>query len=320
MVKEKIPKTVKNSVWITYMGKQFEGKCFCCESEIINVFTFICGHVISEKCGGKTTCKNMRPICSACNGSMGIKSMMCFMEEHGFNFGKFNETEETPIKTSGKSNNEAEEMPIKKSKNKYGEYELINIVFAKDQLMTIRDILLLKCVDKERDIIDMLIANFLTSDKLQIIYDKYLAIKHLTKNSLKIKCRQVNLPHCGVSKPVMIRELVLLACDMYAHTDSRNMNSSMPCNIASLSALYAHELKEFKYILGFECNDIKREMTKMFVDNWYTSDRLSNVKDAYKLIKGYPKRKLIDICAQNKLFNSGLNKDQLITEYLRHMF
>ena len=83
--KEKIPSTVRNSVWVVYIGKEKrKGLCFCCGAEDISFANFHCGHVQSEKCGGKVTIDNLRPVCAQCNSSMGVANMLEFMEKFGF--------------------------------------------------------------------------------------------------------------------------------------------------------------------------------------------------------------------------------------------
>ena len=69
--KAKIPKAVREQVWITHMGNVFETKCkvvWC--TNTITVFDFQCGHNIPESKGGKTDVSNLIPICSRCNNSM----------------------------------------------------------------------------------------------------------------------------------------------------------------------------------------------------------------------------------------------------------
>ena len=69
--KKTIPKVLKASVWITYIGKDIGAtKCPCCNTHEITQLSFDCGHVIAEALGGKTTLENLRPICSKCNKSM----------------------------------------------------------------------------------------------------------------------------------------------------------------------------------------------------------------------------------------------------------
>ena len=41
---------------------------------------FEAGHIIAERCGGPTNIENLRPICSLCNRSMGLKNMIDFMK------------------------------------------------------------------------------------------------------------------------------------------------------------------------------------------------------------------------------------------------
>lgn len=112
MGKESIPKTVKNSVWLKYMGKIFEGKCFCCGITNISVFNYVCGHVKSEKKGGVVCVKNLRPICASCNGSMGTKNMKKFMSEYGYDSKKFNKD----IDSSDDSDDESYVTNAKKEK------------------------------------------------------------------------------------------------------------------------------------------------------------------------------------------------------------
>jgi hypothetical protein len=70
--KQTIPVALREQVWITHMGKRFEGKCkisWC--SNQISVFDFQCGHNIPESKGGATDMSNLFPICARCNVSMG---------------------------------------------------------------------------------------------------------------------------------------------------------------------------------------------------------------------------------------------------------
>ena len=70
--KANIPKALREQVWLTYSGKRFEHKCIVswCKN-IMTVFDFHVGHDIPESRGGFTEIKNLRPICSRCNLSMG---------------------------------------------------------------------------------------------------------------------------------------------------------------------------------------------------------------------------------------------------------
>jgi 5-methylcytosine-specific restriction endonuclease McrA len=82
--KKTIPKALKASVWITYIGKDIGAtKCPCCNTHEITQLSFDCGHVIAEALGGKTTLENLRPICSKCNKSMRTTHMNEF-KKHFF--------------------------------------------------------------------------------------------------------------------------------------------------------------------------------------------------------------------------------------------
>lgn len=84
MRKRSIPKKIRNDVWVYYMGEKFKGLCYCCNTQEITVFTFHCGHVMSEKNGGQETKENLRPICAQCNLSMNSKNMDTFMSKYGY--------------------------------------------------------------------------------------------------------------------------------------------------------------------------------------------------------------------------------------------
>jgi 5-methylcytosine-specific restriction endonuclease McrA len=69
--KQKIPKAIREQVWLTHFGKTFDHKCYInwC-TNIINVFDFQVGHNKPESKGGTLAIKNLHPICSRCNQSM----------------------------------------------------------------------------------------------------------------------------------------------------------------------------------------------------------------------------------------------------------
>lgn len=71
MVKDKIPKALREQVWLTHIGKRYEAKCYItwCKNRI-TVFDFQSGHNVPESKGGSTDLLNLRPICSRCNSSM----------------------------------------------------------------------------------------------------------------------------------------------------------------------------------------------------------------------------------------------------------
>lgn len=70
--KKKIPKALREQVWVQTIGHKFEHKCiieWC--NNIITVFDFHVGHNIPESKGGTTDITNLKPICARCNLSMG---------------------------------------------------------------------------------------------------------------------------------------------------------------------------------------------------------------------------------------------------------
>jgi 5-methylcytosine-specific restriction endonuclease McrA len=70
--KAKIPKALREQLWITTFGGVFQSKCctlWC--TNMITAFDFQCGHNIPESKGGATTLQNLVPICARCNLSMG---------------------------------------------------------------------------------------------------------------------------------------------------------------------------------------------------------------------------------------------------------
>ena len=72
MRKAKIPKRLREQVWVTTFGERYKAKCktiWC--TNIITVFDFQCGHNIPESKGGPTSLENLVPICARCNLSMG---------------------------------------------------------------------------------------------------------------------------------------------------------------------------------------------------------------------------------------------------------
>lgn len=69
--KDKIPKALREQVWLHYAKKTFDIKCpvSWCENRI-NPFDFHVGHNIAEANGGTLDINNLKPICSRCNLSM----------------------------------------------------------------------------------------------------------------------------------------------------------------------------------------------------------------------------------------------------------
>jgi hypothetical protein len=73
--KARIPKALREQVWLKYSQQQFSIKCLTpwCQNQI-NAFDFHCGHMQAEAKGGSTTLDNLIPICARCNLSMGTTS------------------------------------------------------------------------------------------------------------------------------------------------------------------------------------------------------------------------------------------------------
>jgi hypothetical protein len=70
--KGKIPKALREALWLKHCGKSFEVKCrttWC--QNVITAYDFQAGHNVPESRGGATTLENLVPICSRCNLSMG---------------------------------------------------------------------------------------------------------------------------------------------------------------------------------------------------------------------------------------------------------
>jgi len=69
--KKKIPKALREALWIFFHKGQFEAKCHTnwCPNRI-TAYDFQAGHNIPESKGGATTLENLVPICQRCNLSM----------------------------------------------------------------------------------------------------------------------------------------------------------------------------------------------------------------------------------------------------------
>jgi 5-methylcytosine-specific restriction endonuclease McrA len=82
--KKSIPLVLKRRLWDKYFGeKNGIATCPCCRLSQISTFSFHCGHIISERCGGELILSNLIPLCQSCNSSMGIKSYTEFCEDIG---------------------------------------------------------------------------------------------------------------------------------------------------------------------------------------------------------------------------------------------
>ena len=86
--KQSIPKNVRVIIWNHYIGEDIiKHKCLCCKKVTISNTTFDVGHVLSEKNGGTHEINNLRPICFACNHSMGSEKMIDFVVKFGLFIG-----------------------------------------------------------------------------------------------------------------------------------------------------------------------------------------------------------------------------------------
>jgi len=118
--KEKIPTSVKNTLWSLHFQGSLNGICQCCKTENISKNNFDCGHVLSEKDGGSVALSNLKPICRSCNSSMGTMNMNDFIKKYGFD--QIN----TEVKTEFKAEIEKiirEEKEEKKEEKKGGKKE-----------------------------------------------------------------------------------------------------------------------------------------------------------------------------------------------------
>jgi 5-methylcytosine-specific restriction endonuclease McrA len=86
--KQSIPKNVRTIVWNHYIGEDIiRHRCLCCKKVLISNTNFEVGHVLSEKNGGTHEINNLRPICFACNHSMGTENMIDFVVKYGLYIG-----------------------------------------------------------------------------------------------------------------------------------------------------------------------------------------------------------------------------------------
>lgn len=86
--KQSIPKNVRIIVWNHYIGEDIiRHRCLCCKKVLISNTNFEVGHVLSEKNGGTHEINNLRPICFACNHSMGAENMIDFVVKYGLYIG-----------------------------------------------------------------------------------------------------------------------------------------------------------------------------------------------------------------------------------------
>ena len=78
-----IPHAIRVTVWNAAFGGPTVGvgACACCSRDI-NQQDYECGHVVAHAMGGSTTVDNLRPVCRACNRSMGKIDMDEFKRQY----------------------------------------------------------------------------------------------------------------------------------------------------------------------------------------------------------------------------------------------
>jgi hypothetical protein len=72
--KAPIPKSLRDEVWLRDIGNKFFGNCFVCNVSI-KYSEYSCGHIVSEKLGGKMIKENMKVLCKSCNSKMGTENL-----------------------------------------------------------------------------------------------------------------------------------------------------------------------------------------------------------------------------------------------------
>nr|QFG74039.1 MAG: AAA domain protein [Megaviridae environmental sample] len=80
-LRKHLPKKLRNDVFTNTFGMEFIGKCYVC-NEMITAYKFEVGHIQSVANGGGDNITNLKPICRACNGSMGTKNMEDYKKEY----------------------------------------------------------------------------------------------------------------------------------------------------------------------------------------------------------------------------------------------
>lgn len=297
MNKTTIPKSIKNSVWIEYVGKIFESKCYCCDNTTIDVFNFICGHVQSEYKGGEITLSNLRPICISCNSSMGTMDMRAFMKKYGYNYSKFSEPDIDSI-TNSSNDDSGKLMKTKLEKI----YYILQLNFPTGDNIV-------ECA------INILKNNFITEDKFDIILSDYDKYKQLNKENLQLECHKYNLLNSGLYKNDLIRELICYNLGIYKSIVVNKEINHVGLNI-SLELFFGNRLNDLKEKLHFHASG--ENVGKIFEDNYYTIDKLNNVNSMYIKLNKNNKDKVAIECKLKSLFNDGLTKKDMIVEYLRH--
>jgi len=79
---KQLPKMIRGKVWRNYHGSSITGSCYCCKRELDAFDAWQAGHIISRAHGGPDTPSNLRPVCPACNISMGTQNMDEYKQQY----------------------------------------------------------------------------------------------------------------------------------------------------------------------------------------------------------------------------------------------
>lgn len=88
-----IDKNIKSTVWKQHNKFSLLGECYACKTPITHD-NFEAGHIIAVANGGTDDISNLRPICRACNGSMGTMNLEQYKKKY---FGSKSKTQKTKI-------------------------------------------------------------------------------------------------------------------------------------------------------------------------------------------------------------------------------
>jgi|SRR3989304_7035452 len=84
MSKKNLPTSIRKACWNLNIGCNVaQSKCYMGCGENISKTNFECGHIISKKNGGSDNLRNLKPLCSHCNRSMGVTNFESFVSEYG---------------------------------------------------------------------------------------------------------------------------------------------------------------------------------------------------------------------------------------------
>jgi len=75
----RIKSKLRNEIW-KKRNTALNGWCYCC-NDTLEFQNMVAGHIIAHYKGGETLVSNLEPICSACNGNMGIQDLESYRSE-----------------------------------------------------------------------------------------------------------------------------------------------------------------------------------------------------------------------------------------------